>query len=72
MVKKALASPLVGILPNQNFGARRVKEEMAEYCVPTIAETINQLGGVEEGKVLPGKIDLYESGGLQEGLFDKP
>ncbi|HDN26257.1 MAG TPA: DUF559 domain-containing protein, partial [Thioploca sp.] len=54
------------------FNTDQVKEEMAEYCVPTIAETINQLGGVEEGKVLPRKIDLDESGGSQEGLFDKP
>jgi very-short-patch-repair endonuclease len=52
------------------FNTAQVQEEMAEYCVPTIAETINKLGGVEEGRVLPRKIDLDESGGSQKGLFD--
>jgi len=48
----------------------QIKEEMAEYCVPTIVKTVNKLGGVEEGKLLPRKIDLDESGGTQVGLFD--
>ena len=49
----------------------QVKEQMAEYCVPTIVNTINKFGGIEEeGKFLPRKIDLSESGGSQMGLFD--
>jgi very-short-patch-repair endonuclease len=34
------------------FTARQIQEQMAEYCVPTIAETINTLGGVQEGSQL--------------------
>ncbi|MDM8564599.1 DUF559 domain-containing protein [Candidatus Halobeggiatoa sp. HSG11] len=48
----------------------QVQEEMAEYSIPTIINTINQFGGIEEGKLLPHKIDLDESGGSQIGLFD--
>ena len=52
------------------LSTHQVKDEMAEYCVPTVVDTVNKLGGAEEeGKLLPRKIDLDESGGTQVGLF---
>jgi very-short-patch-repair endonuclease len=52
------------------FSTPQIQEEMAEYCVPTIAKTINELGGLEEGKVLPRQVDLDETSAVQTGLFD--
>ena len=43
---------------------------MAEYCVPNIVETINHLGGLDEGGLIPRKIDLSVHGSRQLGLFD--
>jgi hypothetical protein len=44
---------------------------MAEYCIPNIADTINHLGGVDEGGIIPRKIDLDAPGGIRQlGLFD--
>ena len=56
------------------FSTHQIQEEMAEYCVPNIAKTINNLGGlVEEGKFAPRKIDLNSpDGSYQLGLFDSP
>jgi very-short-patch-repair endonuclease len=35
------------------FNTYHVKEEMAEYCIPTIVETINRLGGLgQEGQLV--------------------
>lgn len=53
------------------FTSHQIREEMEEYCLSTIAENINKLGGVDEGKVLPREIDLGTSEGwYQLGLFD--
>jgi very-short-patch-repair endonuclease len=54
------------------FTAHQVHEQMAEYCVPKIAEMINNLDGVtEEGKFMPRKIDLNAPDRAQQlGLFD--
>jgi hypothetical protein len=43
-----------------------------EYCVPTILETINHLGGLEEeGRYMPRKIDPdAPAGTYQPSLFD--
>lgn len=44
---------------------------MPEYCIPTIADTVNSLGGMDEGGVIPRRIDLDTREGLhQSGLFD--
>jgi very-short-patch-repair endonuclease len=54
------------------FTTHPIQEEMAEYTIPKVMETINNLGGVDEGGLLPRKIDLDESGHLRQlGLFDK-
>ena len=56
------------------FSAHQIQEELAEYCVPSIAKTINNLGGVqEEGGLAPRRIDLNSPDGTyQLGLFDTP
>jgi very-short-patch-repair endonuclease len=53
------------------FNTYHIREQMQEYCVPTVVENVNRLGGVEEGQVMPRKIDPDGPGGLQQlGLFD--
>jgi very-short-patch-repair endonuclease len=50
------------------FNDKQIAEEMTSYCVPTIVDTIDRLGGIEEGKIIPRKIG---PGGLhQPTLFD--
>lgn len=51
------------------FNSRQIQEQAADYCVTTVAETINKLGGVDEGKVIPRKINL-DSSTYQPSLFD--
>jgi len=51
------------------FTTRQVMEELMDYCLPTVITTINTLKGVDEGGVLPRKIDL-QGGVIQRGLFD--
>ncbi|MBI5293789.1 MAG: DUF559 domain-containing protein [Chloroflexi bacterium] len=54
------------------FTTHQIQEQMAEYCIPKIVETINNLDGLEEeGKFRPRKIDLNApDGSYQLGLFD--
>jgi very-short-patch-repair endonuclease len=53
------------------FNTLQIQEKMADYCVPTIAETINKLGGLDEGGLIHRKIDLNApEGSRQLGLFD--
>jgi very-short-patch-repair endonuclease len=53
------------------FNSHHIHEEMAEYCLPTIVETVNKLGGIDEGRVVPRRINLDAPGGVyQLGLFD--
>jgi len=54
------------------FTTHQIQEQMAEYCIPKIVETINNLDGMEEeGKFMPRKIDLNSpDGSYQLGLFD--
>lgn len=41
------------------FSTKQIREEMEEYCVPTIVKTINNLGGVqEEDQYIPRKVNL--------------
>ncbi len=55
------------------FTRRQIQEQMAEYCIPKIAETLNYLGGVQdEGKLLARKLDPKMPPGMhQPGLFDE-
>lgn len=50
------------------FTTRQVQETAAEYCIRTITATINSLGGVDEGGILPRSIAVEP--GSQYGLFD--
>jgi very-short-patch-repair endonuclease len=51
------------------FSEKQIREQAASYCVETVSENINKLGGVDEGKVIPRKINL-DSGSYQPSLFD--
>lgn len=54
-----------------HFTTRQIQEEMAEYCVPKIVENINRLGGLEEGRIVPRKINPDAPEGWQQmTLFD--
>ncbi len=54
------------------FSTKQIREEMEEYCVPTIVKTINNLGGVqEEDQYIPRKVSLKTPPGTyQLSLFD--
>lgn len=54
------------------FTTHQIQEQMVEYCVPKIVDTINRLQGVkEEGKFMPRRIELNApEGTYQPGLFD--
>ena len=53
------------------YNTPQICERLDECCLPEIVENINRLGGVEEGKLVPRRIDLDAPGGLQQlGLFD--
>ena len=54
------------------FTTRQIQEQMAEYCIPKIVETMNNLDGAEEiGKLMPRKVGLNTADGTyQLGLFD--
>ncbi|MEM7534857.1 MAG: DUF559 domain-containing protein [Chloroflexota bacterium] len=53
------------------FNTKQIREEMVEYCVPTILENINELDGVDEGRVLTRKFDLKTQENVRQmSLFD--
>jgi len=53
------------------FNTTQVCEQMTEYCIPTISNTIEHLGSVDENGVVPRRIDLPDERGLhQRSLFD--
>jgi very-short-patch-repair endonuclease len=52
------------------FNTRQIREQMAEYCLPTIVENINNLGGVSEGRLIPRVVSLDEASPRQLSLFD--
>lgn len=54
------------------FSTLQIKEKMADFCVPNIVKTINNLGGLEEGRIVPQTIDLNSSTNRyrQLSLFD--
>lgn len=54
------------------FSTPQIREQTETYCLPTIAENINKLGGIEEeGKSIPRKINLnLPAGSKQLNLFD--
>ena len=52
------------------FNTPQIDEQLENYTVPKIVETINKQGGISEGKLLPRRIDLNADGAYQLGLFD--
>ena len=53
------------------FTTVQIQEQMEEYCVPNIVNTIEYLGGLDEGGLIPRRIDLSApDGSRQLGLFD--
>jgi very-short-patch-repair endonuclease len=52
------------------FNTHQVLESMAGECLPAIVETINELGGVDEGRLVARRASLDPSGPHQLGLFD--
>lgn len=54
-----------------HFSEKQIREEMTDYCLPTINKKIVDFGGLDEGKVIPRKIDLkLPPGSYQPTLFD--
>ena len=52
------------------FTTRQIQEEAETYCIPNITKTINNSGGVDEGKYMSRKIDLQSGDTYQLGLYD--
>ncbi|XOF32397.1 MAG: endonuclease domain-containing protein [Candidatus Electrothrix sp. YB6] len=52
------------------FNTSQVKESTSEYCISTIAENINKLGGTKEGNSVKRKINVKQPVGVQLELFD--
>ena len=51
------------------FNTKQIQEQTVDYCVATVAQNINNLGGLDEGKVIPRKVILAD-GSYQPSLFD--
>jgi len=51
------------------FSEKQIQEQAASYCIETVTENINHLGGLDEGKIIPRKINL-DGGSFQPSLFD--
>ena len=52
------------------FNTYQVREQLSDYCIPSIVENIARLGDLEEGGVIPRRIVL--GGSQQLSLFDEP
>lgn len=52
------------------FTEKQIREQSASYCIETVVDNINKLGGVDEGKVIPRKINVDKSS-YQPSLFDE-
>ena len=54
------------------FNTQQIREEMAEYCIPTIAKTVNNLGGLENTDDAPIVYYPTADGIVQQfSLFDR-
>jgi very-short-patch-repair endonuclease len=53
------------------FTSYQIREEVSDYCLRTVVDTVNNLGGVDEGQLLPRRIDPGGPGSAHQlGLFD--
>ena len=48
------------------FNGHQIRETIAEYCVPTVLESINRLGGLTTEGLIPRRFDLDYPEGLQQ------
>lgn len=54
------------------FNTAQIREEMAEYCVPAITETINRLGGLSDDGLIGRRfVSAPEGIGQQLALFEE-
>ncbi|HEV8575183.1 MAG TPA: DUF559 domain-containing protein [Dehalococcoidia bacterium] len=51
------------------FSTLQVREQLSEYCVDTIAKTVNKLGGIQEGTLSPRPAVGKHGDSYQLGLF---
>jgi very-short-patch-repair endonuclease len=49
------------------FNTPQIREQMADYCLPTIIENIEPLDGLDDGRLVPR---TFRDGTQQMGLFD--
>lgn len=52
------------------FTTPQIMDGLDSYSFPRICEVINELGGLDEGRIVPRKIELNALGLRQQGLFD--
>ncbi len=52
------------------FNTRQIKEQLGDYCLPTIVENINRLGGLDEGRSVGRRIGTDPAAPTQPPLFD--
>lgn len=52
------------------FRGQRIREEMADYCIPKIAETVNRLGGLKANGLVPRPFDPERAEAQQLTLFE--
>jgi very-short-patch-repair endonuclease len=55
------------------FRGQQIREEAAEYCIPTVMETMNSLGGLSTEGLIPRKFDPdHPEAPRQLTLFESP
>ena len=52
------------------FTTSQIREELGEYCVPKIADTVNNLGGIDDGSTFPRMATRKPGDSYQLGLLD--
>lgn len=52
------------------FNTRQIQEQATDYCLDTVAQNINNLGGLDTGALIPQKISL-DADIHQPSLFDE-
>ena len=48
------------------FNGEQIREQAATYCLPKVAELVNQLGGPEDEKLVPRRFHMLEDGTAQQ------
>ncbi len=52
------------------FGSQQIQEETEEYCMATIVQNIHNLGGLDDERVVPRRLDIEDGQPYQLSLFD--